>query len=49
MEALIIKGKELNAKYFGVFSKNGFSDSIEDNGYQLISIDDLFNLHIDVE
>ena len=42
MEALKFKGKELDAISFGAFSRNGFSDSLEGESYDLISIDEMF-------
>ena len=44
MEELKIKGKELNAISYGAFSKNGFTESIINKGFDLISINDMFNM-----
>lgn len=42
MDELILKGHELNAISYGAFSKKGFSKTLDDKIYDLISIDDFF-------
>lgn len=42
MNELILKSKELDAVSYGAFSKNGFSESIINKGYDLISIEDMY-------
>jgi uncharacterized protein len=43
MEVLKLKGKELNAISCGAFSRNGFSNSFDDDNHDLISIEEMFN------
>lgn len=42
MNELILKGKELEAVSFGAFSRKGISESIINKGYDLISIEDMY-------
>lgn len=44
MEELKKKGSELHAISYGAFSMNGFTDSLYDKSYDLISLDELFKL-----
>ena len=46
MEDLYEKGKELNANAYGAFSKNGFTETIVNRGYDLITIDDMFDTYL---
>jgi hypothetical protein len=41
---LIEKGKKVNATNYGAFSKNGFSNDLYNKSFDLITIDDLFDL-----
>ncbi|MCF7931719.1 MAG: ATP-binding protein [Acholeplasmataceae bacterium] len=42
MRTLAEKGKSINASKFGAFSKNGYQSNIEHEGYDLITIEDLY-------
>jgi len=42
MNQLIEKGRYLDANKYGAFSKNGYHDQILDNGYDLVTLEDLF-------
>ena len=44
MYNLIEKGKKVNATNYGAFSKNGFSNDLYNKSFDLITIDDLFDL-----
>jgi uncharacterized protein len=42
MASLINKGKHVNASKFGAISKSGYEESIQNKGFDLITIDDLY-------
>ena len=42
MNQLMEKGRYLNANKYGAFSKKGYHDQIKDKGYDLITLEDLF-------
>lgn len=42
LEDLMIKGQELDAISFGAFSKSGFSSTLDEKIYDLISLDEMF-------
>lgn len=44
MNRLIEKGTHVNATDFGGFSKNGFSVARENKGFDLVSIDDMYDI-----
>lgn len=42
MHELIEKGKYLGANKYGAFSRNGYHDHLLDQGYDLVTLEDLF-------